>query len=106
MISQQDGGHSIPLLVMKEKQHCPLGATHSTGLMHSDRAIRPAPAPAVPSRPSPARAGMTPAVPRPPAAPRPAAPRAPPATLLAILLAASRANPPDQTVRVMEVFRF
>ena len=83
---------------MVERQHCPLAATHSTGLIHSDMAIRPAPAPAVPSRPSPARAGM-----RPPAAPRPAAPIAPPATLLAILLAASRANPPDQTVTITEV---
>ena len=68
------------------------------GGTHSDRAIRPAPAPAVPSRPSPARAGM-----RPPAAPSPAAPIAPPATLLTILLAASRANPPDQTVTIKEV---
>ena len=60
--------------------------------------MRPAPAPAVPTTPSPARAGMTPAAaPRPPAAaPIPAAPIAPPATLLAILVAASRANPPDQ----------
>ena len=82
---------------MVERQHCPLAATHSTGLIHSDRAIRPAPAPAVPTRPSPARAGIT------PAAPIPAAPIAPPATLLAILLAASRANPPDQTVTITEV---
>ena len=82
---------------MKEKQHCPLGATHSTGLMHSFMAIRPAPAPAVPSRPSPARAGITPVGARPTAAEIPPTPRTPPATLLAILLAASRANPPDQT---------
>ena len=84
---------------MMERQHCPVGATQKTGLTHSDRAIRPAPAPAVPTRPSPARAGI-----RPPTAPIPAAPIAPPATLLAILLAASRANPPDQTVTIMEVF--
>ena len=66
--------------------------------------MRPAPAPAVPTTPSPA--GMTPAAaPRPPAAaPNPAAPIAPPATLLAILLAASRANPPDQTMTIMDLF--
>ena len=33
----------------------------------------------------------------------PTVPIAPPATLLAILLAASRANPPDQTVTITEV---
>ena len=67
-------------------------------------AIRPAPA--VPTSPSPARAGITPAAPRLPAAPTPAAPKAPPTTLLAILLAASRANPPDQAVTITAVFRF
>ena len=90
---------------MVERQHCPLAATQKTGLTHSDMAIRPAPAaPAVPTRPSPARAGITPAAPRPPAAAEiPPTPRTPPATLLTILLAASRANPPDQTVTIMEV---
>ena len=73
---------------MMERQHCPVGATQRTGLIHSDRAIRPAPAPAVPTRPSPARAGM-----RPPA--RPAAAPAP-ATLLATPLTARRAKPPEQ----------
>ena len=68
------------------------------GGAHSDRAMRPAPA--VPSRPSPARAGITPVVPRPTTAVEIPPPRTPPATLLAILLAARRANPPDQTVTI------
>ena len=65
--------------------------------MQSDMAISPAPA--APTRPTPARAGITPAVPRPAAAEIP--PRTP--TLLAILLAASRANPPDQRVTITVV---
>ena len=91
----------MPLLDMMEKQHCPLAATQSMGGAHSERAIRPAPA--VPSRPSPARAGITPAVPRPAAAEIPPTPRTPPAMLLPILVAASRANPPDEseTIRVV-----
>ena len=84
----------MPLLDMMEKQHCPLAATQSMGGAHSERAIRPAPA--VPSRPSPARAGITPVGARPTAAEIPPTPRIPPATLLVTLLAASRANPPDQ----------
>ena len=84
----------MPLLDMMEKQHCPLAATQSMGGAHSERAIRPAPA--VPSRPSPARAGITPVVPRPRVAVEiPPTPRTPPAMLLVTLLAARRANPPD-----------
>ena len=92
----------MPLLDMMEKQHCPLAATQSMGGAHSERAIRPAPA--VPSRPSPARAGITPAVPRPAAAEIPPTPRTPPATLLPILVAASRANPPDESETITAVF--
>ena len=53
------------------------------------------PAPAAPTRPSPARAGRTPAVPRPAVREIGAAARAP-------ALAASRANPPDQTVTIRQ----
>ena len=75
------------------------------GGAHSDRAMRPAPA--VPSRPSPARAGITPAVPRPRVAVEiPPTPSIPPATLLAILVVASRANPPDQSVTITAVLKF
>ena len=73
------------------------------GGAHSDRAMRPAPA--VPSRPSPARAGITPVVPSPRVAVEiPPIPRTPPPTFRTILLAASRANPPDQIVTIMKQF--
>ena len=68
--------------------------------MHSDMAISPTPA--VPTRPSPAKAGRR-AVPKPPATAE-TPPRTP--ALVAILLAASRANPPDQTMTISVVFRF
>ena len=82
-------------------QHWPLEDTQVIGPPQSAMAISPAPA--APTRPSPARAGRkagrTPAVPRPAAREIGAAARAPP-------LAASRANPPDQTVAIFANLRF
>ena len=91
---QHDAGHKVPAVVKRISQHCPEDETQRVGPPQSAMAISPTPA--APTRPSPARAGITPAAPIPPTAPIPAAPIAPPATLLAILLAASRANPPYQ----------
>ena len=72
------------------------------GPPQSARAISLSPTPAAPTRPIPTRAGITPAVPRAAPSETLAAPRAPPL----VPVAASMANPPDQTVTITVVFRF
>ena len=98
---QHDAGHKVPAVVKRISQHCPEDETQRVGPPQSAMAISPTPA--APTRPSPARAGrkagMTPAVPRPAETEIGAAARAP-------LLAASRANPPDQTVTITVVLCF
>ena len=87
---QHDAGHKVPAVVKRISQHCPEDETQRVGPPQSAMAISPTPA--APTRPSPARAGITPAVPRAAATETPAGPP--------ILLAASSANPPDQTVTI------